>query len=232
MRRVGETRSPAQMADSDGTREKLLEAARAVFAETGYHGATVREICARAGSNIALINYHFGDKLGLYTEVLGQSVRFKHMDTIREALDQKGAPEEILRGVIKARVRGIATGGFADQQLRILIHELAQPTPAMTRVVNEIGRPVYTRMLELIGGIIGLPAEDEKTRLCAHSVMGQIMLYVLARPFLTRLWPALRMTPEQLERIGDHIAEFSLAYLRRISATKPAPEKKRRGTAK
>lgn len=221
----------SQASDSETTREKLLEAARDVFAETGYHGATVRDICARAGTNIALVNYHFGDKLGLYTEVLQRSVRFKHLDTVRDALEQKGSPEEVLRGVIRARVRGMASGDLADQQLRILIHELAQPTPAMTRVINEIGKPVYYRMLELIGTMIGLPPNHEKTRLCTHSLMGQILLYVLARPFLTRLWPELKMTPEQLNRIADHICNFTLAYLREM-APKRSPSAKRGAPAK
>ena len=53
------TRDPAL---PDGTRNKLLDSAGRVFADFGYQGATVREICARAGVNVALVNYHFGDK--------------------------------------------------------------------------------------------------------------------------------------------------------------------------
>ena len=60
---------------ADGTRIRLLKAAARVFAEHGYQDATVRQICERAGANIALVNYHFGDKLELYTEVLRFSLQ-------------------------------------------------------------------------------------------------------------------------------------------------------------
>ena len=136
-----------------------------------------------------------------------------HIDAVRKALDQDGPPEDILRALIKARMRGMSRGDQADRQFRIVMRELAQPTPAMERVIDEVTKPIYNRMLELIGRMVNRPAFDEKTRLCGHSVMGQIMLYALAGPVLKRLWPGLKMTPGQLDRIADHIADFSLAYL-------------------
>jgi hypothetical protein len=81
-----------------------------------------------------------------------------------------------------------------------------------------VSRPIYKRLLELIGSIIDLPPKDEKTRLCAHSIMGQILVYVLAGPLLKQLWPDLEMTPEQVDRIAEHICDFSLAYLRHPSS--------------
>lgn len=52
------------------TREALLEAARRVFAEKGYAGATVKDLAESAGVNISLVSYHFGGKEGLYQTCL------------------------------------------------------------------------------------------------------------------------------------------------------------------
>lgn len=214
MRRKGPT--SAANGSSDPTRGKLLEAAGPVFAEHGYYGSTVREICKLAGVNVAAVNYHFGDKLGLYTEVLQESVRAARIDMVQAALDQNKPPEEVLRAVIHARLQGICRGDLPDWHFRIMAHELVQPTPALARVVQSVTRPIYKRLLGLVGRIIELPPEDETTRLCAHSVMGQILFYVLQRPMLVRLWPELKMTPDQMEQIADHIADFSLAYLNSV----------------
>src|SRR3954469_4041424 len=51
-------------------RQRLLEAAEDLFAQRGFDGATVREICDRAGMNVAAVNYHFGDKQALFVEAV------------------------------------------------------------------------------------------------------------------------------------------------------------------
>jgi AcrR family transcriptional regulator len=198
----------------DPTREKLLEAAGPIFANCGYQATTIREICAGAGANVAAINYHFGDKLGLYTEVLQQSVRAAQVLAVHNAPDQNISPEDMLRALIRARLRSINGKGLPDWHSRLLAHEFAQPTPALRQLIDKLTRPIYKRLLELIGRIIDLPPSDDNTRLCAISVVGQVLAYVLPGPLLTEIWPELRMTADQVERIADHIADFSLSYLK------------------
>jgi TetR/AcrR family transcriptional regulator, regulator of cefoperazone and chloramphenicol sensitivity len=217
----------AQPITSDQTRTRLIDAAGEMFAELGFHHATVRQICQRAGANIAAVNYHFGDKTGLYTEVVRQSMRAAQLDRVRAAFDQTASAEQILRAVIKARLESLRSLDLSDWHFRIFAHELAKPTPAMNVVVNEAIRPLYSRMCKLLGSMLGLPPEHERTRLCAHSIIGQILFYAFARPVINRLAPEIKMTATQIDLIADHISEFSLAYLRQMRR-RPAKNGKKR----
>ena len=200
---------------ADDTREKLIQAAGTVFAERGFQGATIREICRGAGANVAAVNYTFGDKMGLYTEVLRHSVRAAKTAALSAALDESLTPEETIRLVIRARLMSLCQEERPDWHFRIVMHEFSHPTPAMARVIDEGMRPIYDRMRKAVGKIIGLPADHENTRLCVNSMVGQVLFYTFSRPVLARLQPELKLTPQKLERIADHIAEFSLAYLKK-----------------
>lgn len=52
------------------TRQSILDAAVAEFWAHGYRGASVRDICKRAGASSNAITYHFGSKQKLYQEIL------------------------------------------------------------------------------------------------------------------------------------------------------------------
>jgi len=69
-----ETR-PGRTRDAERTRQVIVDAAEAVFAQHGYDGARIDVIAQISGYNKSLIGQYFGDKLGLYTEVLKRTDR-------------------------------------------------------------------------------------------------------------------------------------------------------------
>lgn len=204
----------------EDTRRQLQQAGLEIFSEVGFEAATTRSISARAGVNLALVNYHFGDKLGLYRQVLLGSRAL--LEGIREALDEASSPEEALRQLIRIRLANAFQRDPMGQLFRLLCHELAMPTEVFKEVFEAVALPLYRRVREMVGGILGLPSDHEETLLCTRSVAGQVLLYVMTAPVLARLYPDGPDWSHQIDLIADHIYRFSLAYLRE-SARNHAP---------
>ncbi len=76
--------------DGKRTRQSILDAAQALFADKGYSGANVNEIVARAGTTKPMVYYHFGSKEGLFAAVLEQV--YAGMRGIEESLLLAGLP--------------------------------------------------------------------------------------------------------------------------------------------
>jgi len=208
-------------AAEDQTRARLIEAAGEVFAAHGFQAATVREICTRAGANVAAVNYHFRDNMGLYAAVLENSLCATPPVDLRQLIEQSKTPENALRDMIHRMLKRMyGKGERAAWHVRIMAHEMAQPTAALDRVVQEVIGPNYAAMREIIGRILGLAPEDDTTRLCAHSVIAQVVHYASARPVIERLWPRFQLTQQRLEQIAAHITDFSLCSLHALAGQK------------
>lgn len=226
--RLKTSRNPGGETETDGTELKLLEAAGQVFSEVGFQAATVRDVCTRAGVNIAAVKYHFGDKLGLYMAVMRSSFSTAEHEAARMALTMEGPPEERFRNFVKMLCRRMNTAGRPSWYVRIMAQEMAKPTPALARVADEVIRPNYMRLAQLLGEMIGRPPLHDQTRMCIHSVIGQLMHYAHARAVLSHVWPDLKMTPARIDEIADHIASFSLAGFAAVAASGAKTKRKTR----
>jgi AcrR family transcriptional regulator len=201
---------------NDPTRQKIMDAAGEIFANQGFQAATVREICARAGANVAAVNYHFGDKAGLYVEVLRMSTcAVQELDA--RAMVANLAPEAALRAMIFGMCRRMLAGERPSWAFRLMAHEMARPTPALETVIAEVITPSYQRMRGILGAMLYLPPEHDTTRMCAHSIIAQIIHYVSSRPVISKVWPELQMTPEQVNMLAEHIASFSICSVKQLA---------------
>ncbi|MGQ7853515.1 TetR/AcrR family transcriptional regulator [Pedobacter sp. WC2501] len=55
-------------------RQAILEAAEKLFCETGYEGTSTRQIAKESGANMAMINYYFGSKEGVFVEIMNERI--------------------------------------------------------------------------------------------------------------------------------------------------------------
>lgn len=209
------------------TRSRLLNAAREVFSQNGFQGATVREICRRAETNVAAVNYHFGSKDGLLAEALN----FAQLKALQVAnIKADACPEARLRLFIRDFMRMLLDETTPSSQCRMMARELADPTPALDKIVREAIAPLHKFLGELVREILdnntgdnnagGDKADETELRRCVHSIFGQCLFYRHSHPVLQRLHPKLRYDGKEIEAIATHIADFSLAGINSISKSK------------
>jgi AcrR family transcriptional regulator len=167
------------------TRALVLEAARALFAEQGYDGASMRAIAARASVDPALIHHYFGTKQDLFVESLGLPLdpavllpgileidRAELPDALAELFFQvwedEGARERML-----SLVRSISTNEQAARMMREF---------------------VTSRFLFPIADHLGLPDARLRASLIAAQVVGLAVMR-----FIVRVEPLVSTPREQLK---------------------------------
>jgi AcrR family transcriptional regulator len=199
---------------AERTRKRLLAASGEIFARVGYQAATTRQICMKARANAAAVNYHFGDKLGLYTAVLKSYIQLEEERVAQHALLAK-APADALTEFVSMMFENLAGEGTQDRYTRLMAHELSQPTPRLPLVVERIIRPRALLLCEIVSRLTGHAADSRLTRMGAHSVIGQVVHYMHARPVIRLLWADWQFNAASRRAIAAHITAFSLAALKR-----------------
>lgn len=197
-------RSYKRMNEIATTTQAILDAARELFAERGYDGASIRAITAKAGVNLGAVTYHFGTKERLYLAVMALSTR-----PLLERIAAVGAePVDALD-----RIEAVLRGAFAHlEEFReagsLMLQELSRnrslPTPMSSVLENNI---------KLIAGLIREGQESGSIiagdpTLLALSVVAQPLYYTLVRDPLREVVGLDRGDPETQSRVVEHVVTF------------------------
>jgi AcrR family transcriptional regulator len=187
-------------------RERILEAAEELFAAKGY-SATVREIAAAAGMNLAMIHYYFGNKEGLYRAMFEENVA--EMQRLMADLQvAPGSERERLERFVRGYTHFMCTHLYFA---RILQRELI----AGGEIISEVLRPQIARNYETLHGIVRAGVESREFRavdvtMAPVSLVGSIAFFLLAQPLIAGVL-GTSVTDEGFEdRLADHTINLYL----------------------
>src|SRR2546428_2173382 len=206
-------RATADAPIADGTRERILAAALAVFAARGFEGARTREIADRADANLGLIKYYFNDKERLWKAAVSRAfaeLQADFAEGARPAADDD--PLAWLDRTVRQFVRFVAR---RPEFMRLMNDEAKRDGPRMRWLADRFVRP----MSEAIGAHLaraqadGLVAPISAVSL-RYIVLGAAGLIFSQAPecrYITGLDPT---DPEFAERHADGLIQLLTAGIR------------------
>ena len=217
------SKTPAPRAartDGAATRQHLLEIAGQVFAERGFAGGTGKEICERAGTPLASVNYHFGSREGLYEAVLieahRQIVGLDEMQALAEPLPDARAK---LRAIL-GHLAGIAARADTPWGFRVMLREVMAPSAAMPALADKAIRPKAALMLSLVGELMKRPSSDPVVqRGVMFAILPCIAMVMAPRQITGVLMPDAQRDPAAL---ASGYVDFTLAGLDALAASHAA----------
>ena len=193
------------------SREAILDAAEALFAQQGFNATTVKQIARAAGVNVALLYYYFGDKEALYHAVL-ERVISAFVTRAAAAFAASPAPVDAVAALVAIQARALREHPtMARLMARELIdHQARHAKPQ----ISYLAANLFKRLCDTIqhGQRDGSFRDDLNPRFAAISCIAQIAYFNLARPAVGIL---LGEDPSDAmyDQFAAHAAAFALSAL-------------------
>jgi AcrR family transcriptional regulator len=187
------------------TRQRLIHAATRLFAEAGYRGASVRDICNLAGANPGAVSYHFGGKRQLYRSVLRQAAE---AIAATSPATEGTVPESGISGSLDALRRLLSRMREDDSATRLLLRDLADGGSVAVEALTPPLRAAFERLTVALG-------HGDQPR---GSSQGRLLFLALAAPIflLTAGWPVvarvLELEADQREKLLTELVQGTLEY--------------------
>ena len=215
------------------TKDRILDAAEALFMEHGFEATSLRSITAAAGVNLAAVNYHFGSKEELFQAVLTRRLDPMNQERVDllSALERAAAPaavscEQILSAMFVPALRLARDPERGGKNfLRLLGRAYADPAPFIRQFLSAQYAAMIGRFKAAFARALPeLPPKELSWRL--HFIMGALS-YTLAGTDALKLIAELTSTDAgNDEMLLRRLAPFLLAGLK-----SPLPEGSAAGLA-
>lgn len=204
-------------ADLPQTRERILDSAERLFADRGFT-ASIRDITADAGANIAAVNYYFRSKDELYREAMLRRMRThreERLAVIREVMSRPAGSvriEDLLRALATTVVAPTSESEDARVMVRLMHREITEPHLPPNMGFDEIMAPVESALVSALTQLEpGLDATAAAW--CVQSFVAQLLWAIQVACLF---WdPQYRhRVPFSMEEMIDHIVAFTAAGIR------------------
>lgn len=122
---------------------RILLAAKKLFAQQGYDGTSVRQICDEAGANVSLVSYHFGGKEKVF-EAIFEHFFPGHMlnDLAFESMTPVEGITKIISEVVKFTMSDSEMSDIIQLEIAINTHR--------TATVFRFLAPVWMKVKDLL----------------------------------------------------------------------------------
>ena len=202
---------------TETTRDRLLDAAEALFAERGYGAVGIREIAERAGVNLSGIKYHFGSKRGLYLAAVERTVDRRGSKRAWAILDRpvssRSEAAAALHEFVTAFLRVLLQEDEADSCACMIMQSTIEPGDATDLVVREFIAPHHEQLARLVG-VLRPDAEETARGRLAQSIMAVLLHQRVFRPFLDRLGQRVGCEGGiRFDQLADELTGFALRGL-------------------
>lgn len=212
----------------DATRAALIDAGIRIFGRDGFLAATTKAIAIDAGVNQALISYYFGGKEGLYRAVVERIVDeiearigpvAAKADAARREMDAAGrfrhAGGDYLEPLLELldRFVDVLTADESAAWAKIIVREQQAPSPAFDILYERLQGRFLAQLATLAARVRGRASPSAADRLAVLTIMGQVLVFRVARAAALRFTGWESMGPQQTARIKKQLRRNAAAVL-------------------
>jgi AcrR family transcriptional regulator len=193
--------NPFQAQLSAARRNQILEAAVQVFAEKGFHRATVKDIAQAAGIADGTIYNYFENKTALLLGILDRLNETPERET-HFAQAAEADLDEWVRAYVRQRFATLEPAGF--KVLQALLPEILVNEELRQQYQQQVIQPTYATAERYFAERLGRQSGAEvalELRLISAMFLGVIVQHLMGDPELAAHWQEL---PERMAELILH----------------------------